>query len=538
MKGRAPWLTAGLIIGAFLLLFLVYPLGLLWSQIGWDHFAAVFTKPYYRTAVTGSLLIAGGATVLATVIGVPLAFLTARCDIPFKGLIRLVSMLALFSPPFVGAYSWIVLLGRSGVITRLLGLNFSIYGWPGLLLVFTLQYYPFVYLLTAAALQRTDASMEEAARNLGAPAWRVIRTVALPLALPSVLAGALLVFMTSLADFGTPMLIGEGFRMLPVLIYGEFVGEIGSNPGMAGALSLVLVAVTGLAVLLQRVALGGRSFATAAMRPPPTLRLRPGARRLATLFALTVAFLSALPQVTVLISSILKTNGPIFTSTLTLENYARALRRGEMIWNTFRLPGLAVLVMALVGVVVAYLLVRRPSRWTALLDLLVSAPHVVPGTVIGVGLIVAWSKPPLALTGTGMILVVAFVLRRISYTVRASAAALRQVDPSLEEASVNLGVPPLRSYAKITVRLMLPGVLSGAALAWVTTANELSSTIMLYHARSVTLTVGVYNQVLTDSFGSAAALASVLTLIIMATLGLVHRLAGGQGALDMLAPPG
>jgi iron(III) transport system permease protein len=528
---RSPWFWAGLGTALFLLLFLIYPLGLLWSFIRPDHLAAIAAKPYYRSAVTNSLLLGASATLLALLIGVPLAYLTVRTNMPFRGLIRFVSLMAMLSPPFVGAYAWIILLGRSGLVTRALGLDFSIYGWHGILLVFTLQYYPYVFLLTAAALRSVDASMEEAARSLGGQGFYVLRTVSLPLVLPAMAAGALLVFMTSLADFGTPMLIGEGFRMLPVLIYGEFVGELGSDPGMAAALSLVIVGITLLAVGLHRAALGRRQFATAVQRAPAEVMLRPAARTLAALCALAVSLLAAAPQVTVLVSSFVRTSGPVFTSGLTLGHYSLLLRRWEMVWNTFRIPGTAVLVMVAAGALLAFLLVRRPSRLTDLLDGLLSVPHVVPGTVIGVSLIVAWGRPPLPLTGTAAILVIAYILRKVSYTVRASAAALRQVDPALEEASVNLGVPPLRSYARITARLMLPGVLSGAVLAWVTTANELSSTIMLYHARTATLTIGVYNQVLSDSFGSAAAFASVLTLLTLAAVVIAVRLSGERGTL-------
>lgn len=516
------WVQAGGL--AFLAAFLLYPAGRLLLLATPEHFRTFFAKPFYTGALWNSLLLSAGATAGALLVGVPLAVLVARFDVPLKGFIRMAAVLSLLSPPFVGAYAWIILLGRAGAVNRWLGWEVSIYGWPGVLLVFILQHYAYVFLLTAGALQSQDAGVEEAAATLGAPPWRRLFTVTLPLALPSVAAGALLVFATTLADFGTPVIIGEGLRTLPVLAYNEYLSELGSSPGMAATVSLVMLAVALVVLVLEHRVVAGRSYAMQVLRRPPLRPLRPWARALAAAFAVGVSLVAVLPQAVVVVSSFMRTRGPVFTGELGLDNYVLALgRAGEIIANTFVYSGAAILVMLAGGLPLGYVLVRRASRATALIDGLMLLSQVIPGTVVGIGLIVAWGAGPLPLAGTGAILVLAYVLRRFSYTVRAAAAGLRQLSPAVEEASISLGVPPLRTFFQVTARLMLPGVLAGSVVSWVSTLSELSATMMLYSARTQTLAVAVYNQVLTDSFGMAAALASLLALATVVAMLLLGR---------------
>lgn len=522
------WVQAGAL--AFLAAFLVYPAGRLLLLATPAHLITFFRQPYYASALTNSLLLSLAATAGALLLGVPLALLVARCSLPGRGFIRLAMVLSLLSPPFVGAYAWIILLGRAGFITRALGWTGSIQGWPGVLLVFILQHFAYVFLLTAGALRSQDAALEEAAATLGAPPWRRLLTVSLPLSWPGMAAGALLVFTTTLADFGTPVLIGEGLRTLPVLAYGEYLSELGGNPGMAATVSLVTLALALVVLGLERRAVAGRGYAMQVLRHPPELSLPPWARPLAAAGALALAGAAVLPQAVVVASSFVRTRGPIFTGELGLDNYALALARaGPVLRNTLAYSGAAILIMLLGGLPLGYLLVRRASRATALLDSLLLLGQVLPGTVVGIGLAVAWGAGRLPLAGTGAILVLAYVLRRAAYTVRAAAAGLRQVSPAVEEASISLGVAPLPTFFRVTARLMLPAVVAGSVVGWVSTLTELSATLMLYSARTQTLAVAIYTQVLADSFGTAAALASVLTLATVAVVLVLERLGGPRG---------
>jgi len=528
---RRGWTLVGLSAIAFLALFLLYPTLRLMavSLTSGSAYAQFFGRAYYSRALWSSIWLSSAATALAVLIGVPLAVLVARYDVPCKGLIRAAAVLSLLSPPFIGAYAWVLLLGRAGFITRYLGLTgFSIYGAGGVLLVFVLHHFAYVFLLTTAALGRIDPSLEEAAETAGASPVRRLRTVTLPLALPAIAAVALLVFTTTLADFGTPMLIGEGLRTLPVLAYNEFLSELGGNASMASVASVLMLAIALVALGLQAWVVGGRSYAMQGLRRPTVRPLPPLWRVAGTGFAFAVTGVSALPQLVVLITSFLRARGPVFTGEWGLDNYRLAAHRMSAAFaNTLTYATAATLVMLVAGMLIGYILVRRPGGIARVLDWLLVLAQVLPGTVLGIGLIVTWGRPPFTLTGTGAILVIAYIVRRMAFTVRAAASGLRQLTASTEEASLTLGAAPGRTFWRITAPLILPAAISGALVSWVSTLSELSSTIMLYTGRTATVSIQIYNQVMTDSFGTAAALGSVLTVLTLSSLWLLSRWSGG-----------
>ena len=262
---RDRWWVVTMAGFAVVLAFLVWPLAqvLVTSLLGEtgtpvlaENYGRVFSHRYYYGSIVNSLVLSSLATVGAVLVGTPLALLVTRYPIPGKVFVRTAANLALLSPPFIGAYSWVVLFGRNGLANRWLqplGWSLpSIYGYPGILLVFVVQYFPFVFLFVSAALRSVDQSLEDAALSLGSPPRRALRTTILPVIAPSLTAGALLVFMATMADFGTPMIIGEGLRTLPTLMYGEFINELGGNPSMASTLGSLLILVNTSALMAQR----------------------------------------------------------------------------------------------------------------------------------------------------------------------------------------------------------------------------------------------------------------------------------------------
>ncbi|HWI62719.1 MAG TPA: iron ABC transporter permease [Symbiobacteriaceae bacterium] len=536
MKGRG-WTYIGLGAVLFLVLFLLWPTLRLTaaSLASGESYVRFFSKAYYYRALLNSLWLSTAATAGSILIGVPLAVLVARYNVPGKGLIRTAAVLSLLSPPFIGAYAWILLLGRAGFLTKLLGLKgISIYGPAGVLFVFIIHHFAYVFLLTVSALQRIDPSLEEAAETMGVRPWRRLLTVTLPLCLPAIAAGGLLVFTTTLADFGTPMLVGEGMRTLPVLAYNEFLSELGGNAGMASATSVLMLTVALGALVLQGWVVSGRNFAMQSLRTPVVAPLPSALRWPATVFAVLVAGMAVLPQAVVVVTSFIRARGPLFTGEFGFDNYRLMLdRMATPIANTLWFAAAATLTMLVAGMAVGYLLVRRPGSVSRTLDGLLILAQVLPGTVLGIGLLLTWGRPPLALTGTGAILIIAYVVRRISYTVRAAAAGLRQITPSVEEASLTLGAPPGRTFWRVTVPLMLPAAVAGALVSWVSTLSELSSTIMLYTGRTATVSIQIYNQVMTDSFGTAAALGSVLTVLTVLSLWLLRAFGGRQDGLQL-----
>ena len=520
-----------LLLGALLVL----PLGklLLASVVAPDGgltlrpYAEFLGRPYYSRTIGHSFLVSGLVTAASLLVAAPLAWIVARVAVPGAVLLRTLAILPLVSPPFIGAYSWILLLGRAGYVTQAFqawGVRLpTVYGMHGIVLALTLNLYPLAFLVLLNGLRTMDHSLEEAAAGLGSRRGRVFRTVTAPVLLPSILGGALLVFLTAFADFGAPMIIGEGYQVLPTIVYSLFVDEMGGPPTMASAAATILVLCTSILLLLQWWLTGRRSYAMSQLRPPPLARPRPLVRALLVGFAYGVVGLSLVPAAIVAVTSFFEARGPVLYPRFSLGNYREVLFNvpGAIV-NSFTLSGVATLLGVLLGTLIAYLVVRRRSAVTAALDAAVMLPYAIPGTVIGVAYIVAFNTAPLVLTGTAAILVLAYWVRRLPYSVRAGAAVLQQIDPAVEEASVSLGVPPLRTFARVTARLMLPGIVSGAILTWVQTITEISATVFLYTAAWSTVTVVIYRQVSSSNFGAAAAASTLLLAAVFVPVLLVN----------------
>jgi len=544
MRRRGDVWDAVTVLG-FLLLggLLVLPLGkLLWASVVAEgggltlrHYAEFLGRPYYARTLGHSFLVSSLVTVASLLIALPLAWVVARVALPGSLLLRTLVILPLVSPPFIGAYSWILLFGRAGYVTtaaQAWGVTLpTVYGMHGIVLALTLNLYPLAFLLILGGLRAIDQSLEEAAAGLGSPRWRVFRTVTVPVTLPSVLGGALLVFLTAFADFGAPMIIGEGYQVLPTIVYSLFVDEMGGQPSMASTAATLLVLCTTALLLLQWWLIGRRQYAMVQLRPVPRIVPRPAIRWLAAAFAYLVVALSLVPAAVVAVTSFFEARGPVLYPRFSLGSYREVLFTvPDAIANSFLLSGLSTLLDVALGTLLAYLVVRRRSATTAALDSMVMLPYAIPGTVIGVAYIVAFNTPPLVLTGTFLILVLAYGVRRLPYAVRSGAAILQQLDPSVEEASVSLGVPPLRTFLRVTARLMAPGIVSGAILTWVQTITEISATIFLYTAAWSTITVVIYRQVSSSNFGSAAAASTLLLVAVFIPVLLVNWTAGDRAA--------
>ena len=495
-----------------------------------DTYVEFFTIPYYYTTLLNSFFVSIMATLFAVAIGLPLAYLVNRIDIPGRLLVRAAVVLTFVSPPFIGAYAWVLLLGRNGFITNLLqtiGIVLpSVYGWRGIVLVFTLQAFPFVFLLVSAGLRSIDQSLEDAAINLGRTHFGVFRTIILPLIVPSISTGALLVFVTTFADFGTPMIIGEGFRVLAALIYSEFVNEFGGNPRVASTLSMLLLTVTVGALLVQRWFAQRASYGQEAVKPLGIRRVPAGKTVAAAAFVYLVVGAAFLPTITIFVSSLLESRGPMLIGKFSLEGYRSALRLPLALRNTITFVSLSTLLCVIIGSLVGYVVARRRGRLTALIDTMSMVPYAVAGVVLGVSLSISYGGYPWYLAGTGTILVMAYLIRRLPYTVRSVSGMLHQVGVQTEEASVNLGVPPGRTFWYITVPQIGPALISGALLTWATTAREFNSTVMLYTGRTRTMSVEVFAQVLQGNFGAASVVGTVLILVTLIPILLLFKVFG------------
>jgi len=536
------WFFVKFLVIASMCLFIVYPFyTIITKSIFSDkvegvtlyNFIRFFTKEYYYQPLIRSIVVCTTTVLTSLLIGVPIAYVLTRYNVPGKTLVHILIIMSLMSPPFIGAYSWIILAGRQGIVTKMitaLGLPApTIYGKGGIIFVFTLHLFPYIYLYTSGAMNSIDASLEEAAENLGMSKLKRIWTVTLPVVLPSILAGCVMVFMTCLADFGTPMLMGEGYVVLPVLVYNEYMSESVTNPYMASALSVIIVSCSLLVLMFQKLVIDKRNYMMSSLRPPQETKLHGWKRFAVSLPIYIVVFLAFLPQIVVVCQSFIERSFSGMVKGINFNNYKFiSAKLATNIKNTYVFSLVAIVFIIFVGILVSYVLVRKKGKVATIIDTLIMFPYVIPGSVLGIGLIVAFNRKPMVLVGTSAIMIISYVIRKLPYTVRSGTAFLYQMDPFVEEASINLGVSPLKTFFTVTARMMLPGVMSGAVLSWITCINELSSSIMLYSGRTSTIAIAIYQEVTHMNDGPASALATILTLTTIISLAIVFRATKGK----------
>ena len=536
------WTFLAFLILALFVIFVVYPLILILyksvinpsdNSLTFENFTRFFTRKYYTNTLKNSFAVTVVSTLISATLGLLIAYITRQYKIAGSKWLNICIVVSYLSPPFIGAYAWIQLLGRNGLFTRIInslfGIQFGgIYGFAGIVLVFSLQSFPLVYMYVAGALQNLDNSLNEAAESLGANNFQRVTGIILPLVLPTVLASSLLVFMRVFSDFGTPMLIGEGYRTFPVVLYNQFMGEVTNDSYFAAALCVIIMAITLVFFFLQRWIASRHSYAMSALKPMLPRVQRTVPKILCHGFVYLVVLLALLPQITVIVTSFLKESTPgIFTGEFSLVNYQTIFSKNPRVIPNTYLFGLAAIALVVeLGVLISYLAVRRKSIVTSTVDTLTMLPYIIPGSVLGICFLYAFAQPPLALTGTAMIIIISLTVRRMPYTIRSSTAIISQISPSIEEAAVSLGASEMRSFGEIMLPMMMPGVISGAIMSWVTVISELSSSIMLYRASTQTLTVAVYTEVIRDCFGNAAAYSTVLTVTSVLSLLLFFKLTG------------
>lgn len=546
----------GIALGvAALLLLIVVGYPLLWLLLGalglpqertLAHIANVFTQSRNATPLKNTLILAMGTGIGSVVLGVPLAWATARTDMPLGRFIHAMVALSFIAPPYLTTLAYIILLGpNAGHINRLLKWLFhlnhgpiNIFSMGGIIFVIALHVMAFPYLLTHSALQTLDAPLEESAQILGARRWTIIRRVTLPLVAPAITGGALLAAVESLALFGPQAFLGSPAQLvfLPTRIY----GTLGSYPphfADASALSLLLVLLTVIGLTVQRKFLDRRSFVTVSGRGVRTHRARLGGRKwLLLALCLLIILFSALLPLSVLVAAAFSTSwtDPLTPGNFTLHNFHTALvgnqiaRRG--IENSFKLAFGAATLGAILGLFIAYLDQRTTIRGRRVLDYLAILPLGLPGTVLAVGLLQAFIRPPFRLYGTIWILLVAYIARHIPLAVRSASGALRQVDPALEEAARITNATWLQSLRLILIPLVRSSLVVSWLLIFIPSLGELSATILLYTSGTETISVAIFRLNDLGQLEAVSALAVFTIAIILLTSLLLQWLVNKRGA--------
>ncbi len=511
------------------------------------NYREVLSQRIVIEAIVSSLGLSVGTVLLCASVGVPLAFLFERFTFPGRRIFAALAALPLVLPPLVGTVAFIFLCGESGIlahgIQNLLGLEnppWRLRGWPALLLFHTYTMYPFFYVLTGAGLRRIDASLAEAARSLGASKTVVLRRVVLPQLTPSLLAAALLTFMTSMASFSAPLLFGGEVRVLTLEIFtarqrGDFV--------MAVTETVVLAIISlGALIIFQRYE-GTRRFAAAAMKGAPRRRaiIASGkARVLATIVAVIFAVVLVLPVATLVLISFAG-EGSWTTQTLpsayTFSNYQRLFgdpNAGEVFLNSLTMSAIAAVAALLWSFCVVTFLRRRKFAGRRLLSLLVLVPWALPGTVVAVSVAEAYGQPgsllgSFVLVGTFWILPVVYFLRFMPLVVRALQASMEQLDPTLEEAAGSLGARAWQRFMRVTLPLVWPGAVAGTLLAFVIALGEYVASVLVFVPANRPISIAIASELRDFNLGAAAAYGVVLIVIISISMVVAGRLERVRG---------
>ena len=529
------WLFVSLLLLTLFVVFLLFPLvGLLKQsvfngdgQFTWDNFKRFFTytNGYYLKPLGNSVKVTIATTLVSLLLGIPIAYFYSFYKIRGAKLLFVVAILCSMSAPFIGAYSWVLLLGRSGAITKFLStvLGFkmpTIYGFGGILLVQSLKFFPLVFIYMNGAFKSIDNTLMEASANMGCTGVKRLMRIVLALSMPTILAAALMVFMQAFADFGTPMLIGEGYQTFPVMIYNAYLGEGGADRNFAAALAVVAIVITAIVFIFQKWGTSRFKFSMNALHPVEKKKAKGIGGVLMHIYCYLLVGIAFMPQLYIIYLSFCNYKGSIRQGGYGLGNYVQASKKllERSINNTAIMGIIALAIIVIIAVLIAYLVVRRSSVLNNSIDTISMLPYIMPGAVVGLSLLLAFGKKPIALTGTFAIMVISFVIRRLPYTIRSATATLMQISPSIEEASISLGASKAKTFVKITVPMMANGILSGAILSWVAIVTELSSSIILYSNKSITLTMSTYLAILRGNDGIAAAFAAILTVVTTLSL--------------------
>jgi iron(III) transport system permease protein len=495
----------------------------------------ILSRPDTYEALKNSLVIAGGVTFFSTIIGVFFAWLVSRTDLPFKETMRVLFLVPFMLPSFIGALAWKMLLSpRSGYINKFLsglfgwdGSLFNIYSLTGIIAVETMYLFPFVFIQVAGALERMDPTLEESARISGAGLITITRRITLPLMMPSIAAGALLVALYSLAHFGVPAILGteRGIYNIPTKIYEQIYQSGGSFVAIRTGtiLSSILIIAAGLILYLQSLVLKAGRFQVIAGKSmrPMLLKLRGLKIPLLIFSILYILITVVLPTVTIFLVGSLKTYGINFTmENMGFANLKYILFQWKMtkdaIWNSFYLSLAAAFVTMIVGTLISYTIVKMKVRGKFILEFLGVLPFSVPGTVIALGVILVWSgKFGINLYNTAWIIFVAYIARYMAFSLKSNSAALEQVDDSLEEAARACGATHWQTLKDIVIPLIKPGMVAAFFLIFLPALRELTTSVLLYGPTTRTIGVAIYALNEDGETVYAATLASVALVIII-----------------------
>lgn len=532
-----------IVVVVILLILIGYPLLRILTQAftpeGRETLLAIATSPVNRTVLWNTIILGVVVGAVGTAIGFCFAYAQARLQFRGKRILHLIALLPIVSPPFAVATAVITLFGRSGLITnQLLGLEYNVYGLSGLTIVLGLSFFPVAYMNLLGMLRSLDPAMDEAASNLGANRWKIFRSITIPMLVPGFASCFLLLFVEAIADLANPLVIGGDFTVLSSRAYIAITGEYDVAGGAAYSLVLLLPGL--LVFLVQRYWAERKSVISVTGKPSGRVALIDsfwGRLPIMTIVCAIAALIVTI-YVTVFVGAFTNILG--VDNTFTLSNYQYVLGGigSDAIFTTTVLALIATPIAGILGMVMAWLIVRKVRRGRGALDFLGMLGLAVPGTVLGIGYAIAFNRPLIignlqflpalagggAILGGAMAIVMVYVIRSMPSGQRSGVAALQQIDPAIDEAATSLGASGLTTFRTITLPLIRPALLSGLTYAFARAMTTLSPIIFITTPQTKIMTSQILSEVDAGRFGNAFAYCTILIVIVISVIGLMNYL--------------
>lgn len=545
---RDPLLLIVLLILVFfvfvaILLPIIAMVGESFSEEGLPLFQRYLVDPVYQTIVWNTLIMGVMVGAIGTGMGFLFAFVQVKLRVPFKRFMHIIALIPVISPPFALATASIVLFGRNGTISRgIFGARYDIYGLDGLILVMTLSFFTIAYLNLRGMMEALDPALDEAATNLGANKWRVFRTVTLPMLLPGIASSFLLIFVEAIADLGNPLVMGGNFEVLATRVYVTIIGLF--NTTGAAVLSVILLVPSLLVFVVQRYWISRISVISVTGKPAGTPQTidHPLVRWPLFAIVMLICLLIVLIYGTIIHGAFVRVPGVRWD--LSLEHFDFVINGigAQAMRDTTTLSVIATPIAAIIGILIAYIVVRKEFFGRDVLDFSAMLGIALPGTIIGIGYILAFNTPIMVgditlipkltggqgVFGGALAIVLVYIIRSVPAALRSGTAALSQIDPSIEEASISLGADSGRTFRRITLPLIRPAVLAGLIYSFARSMTTISAIIFLTTPQTKIMTQQILNEVESGRYGNAFAYCVILIAIVMLAIGILYAVVGGQ----------
>lgn len=525
------------IIAAFLFLllaiFLLYPiLAVLIKSVKGPqgitvgYYLKFFTKGYYFRSLENTLLLGFINTIICLVVGFCLAYLTTRGPLILRKPLKVISMLPLIAPPYLFAISLIILFGHNGIMTKAFGIKWSLYGFTGVVVAQTLAFIPLAYLMIENTLRSLNPNLEESAYDLGASEVRIIRTITIPLLAPGLLKAGLLVFVMTIAEFGNAAILGGRTPFLAPDTYTMIIGE--ADFEMGSVLSVILIIPCIIIFFLHNYILTGKKFTTIGGKPVAS-----EPRKITLFVQIPFLMVSCAAGLTIIIcfgvvlmasfTKILGVNNELVLSHI--KNFDSNLA----IYNSIKISLIAAFIGAVIGTLLAYVIVRGKFFGRSFIEMISLSGFALPGTVIGIGYLLAFNAPPIKLTGGIMILALNCVFRFLAVGVEAGISKLHQINIEIEEASSDLGANFLTTFYRIVLPIMFPAFIAGFIYTFMTALVSLSAVVFLVSPGFELAAVRIFDRAVYGEIGNASATTMKLVAIVILCMAILNYITKKTG---------